>query len=73
LGDSRYFWIADHYFRGTTEIKEVHPQCDNTKGGTRCGGTRCGDHATCDKKLWTTFPQFHEKVFEMQQRYRKQA
>lgn len=33
----------------------------------------CDDLATCDKKLWTTFPQFHEKVFEMQQRYRKQA
>ena len=33
----------------------------------------CDDLATCDKKLWTTFPTFHDKVIEMQQKYRKQV
>ena len=34
---------------------------------------QCDDLATCDKKLWKTFPTFHDKVLEMQQRYRTQA
>ncbi len=33
----------------------------------------CDELATCDKDLWTRFPTFHEKVLDMQQRYRQQT
>ena len=34
---------------------------------------QCDDLATCDKTLWTRFPEFHQKILEMQKRYRRQT
>jgi len=33
----------------------------------------CDDLATCDKELWTRFPDFRQKVLEMQEKYRQQT
>lgn len=34
---------------------------------------QCDELKTCDKKLWTRFPEFHETVLEMQETYRHQV
>jgi Protein of unknown function (DUF3795) len=31
----------------------------------------CPDLTACDKEIWITFPDFHKKVIEMQQKYRE--
>ena len=33
----------------------------------------CDELKTCDKKLWSRFPQFHDKVVEVQEKYRRQT
>jgi hypothetical protein len=43
-------------------------KCTIEKGYDCC--IECNDLTSCDKELWKNFPQFKEKVIEMQKNYR---
>ena len=45
--------------------------CAKEKGYQAC--IQCDDLNSCDKDLWTRFPQFHEGVIKMQAKYLEQA
>jgi hypothetical protein len=49
---------------------DVRP-CAREKNLEAC--IECDELATCDKELWTRFPEFHDKVVDLQQKYRQQA
>jgi hypothetical protein len=42
-------------------------QCAMEKGYQAC--IQCTDLKGCDKELWTRFPQFHDAVIQMQEKY----
>lgn len=45
--------------------------CAMGKGYQAC--IQCDELKECDKDLWLRFPQFHEGVIKMQEKYRSQA
>ncbi|MFO7669097.1 MAG: DUF3795 domain-containing protein [Bacteroidales bacterium] len=45
--------------------------CAMEKGYQAC--IECDELVSCDKALWTRFPQFHEGVVKMQAKYREQS
>ncbi len=45
--------------------------CAKDKGYDAC--IECGQLKSCDKDLWTRFPDFHKAVIEMQVKYKEQT
>lgn len=45
--------------------------CAIEKGYQAC--IQCDELEGCEKDLWTRFPQFHEGVLKMQEKYKEQA